>query len=150
MMQPVVTALRATYGMDAVVDFVCMARCRQAAELLSGIDVLHTVERGTGEVLNTLREREFDYLLDLHGTVRSRSLARSLDVLTFSVDKQAWNRWRLIRGWRSAPYRPSSTVAWRCFAPLESPRLGPNRGGLKLGAHCDPARPRTTYRLQTL
>ena len=103
MMQPVVTALRAAYGKDAVVDFVCMARCRQAAELLSGIDVVHTVERGTGEVLNTLREREFDYLLDLHGTVRSRSLARSLDVLTFSVDKQAWNRWRLIRGWRSAP-----------------------------------------------
>ncbi|HBS20164.1 MAG TPA: hypothetical protein DEA66_04900, partial [Flavobacteriales bacterium] len=96
MMQPVVTALRAAYGKDAVVDFVCMARCRQAAELLSGIDVVHTVERGTGEVLNTLREREFDYLLDLHGTVRSRSLARSLDVLTFSVDKQAWNRWRLI------------------------------------------------------
>lgn len=103
MMQPVVTALRATYGEEAVVDLVCMARCQQAAELLSGIDVVHTVERGTGEVLDALREREFDYLLDLHGTVRSRSLARSLDVLTFSVDKQAWNRWCLIRGWRSVP-----------------------------------------------
>lgn len=103
MMQPVVTALRATYGEEAVVDLVCMARCRQAADLLSGIDVVHTVERGTGEVLDALREREFDYLLDLHGTVRSRSLARSLDVLTFSVDKQTWNRWRLIRGWRSVP-----------------------------------------------
>lgn len=106
MMQPVVTALRTAYGKDAVVDLVCMARCRQAAELLSGIDLVHTVAQGTGEVLNTLREREFDYLLDLHGTVRSRSLARSLDVLTFSVDKQAWNRWRLIRGWRDLAVTP--------------------------------------------
>jgi heptosyltransferase-2 len=115
MMQPVVTALRAAYGEDAVVDFVCMARCQQAAELLSGIDVVHTVERGTGEVLDALREREFDYLLDLHGTVRSRSLARSLDVLTFSVDKQAWNRWRLIRGWRSVPV---SSFVDRCLVVI--------------------------------
>lgn len=115
MMQPVVTALRATYGEEAMLDLVCMARCRQAAELLSGIDVVHTVERGTGEVLDALREREFDYLLDLHGTVRSRSLVRSLDVLPFSVDKQAWNRWRLIRGWRSVPV---SSFVDRCLEVL--------------------------------
>lgn len=124
MMQPVVTALRATYGEDAVVDLVCMARCRQAAELLSGIDVVHTVERGTGEVLGALREREFDYLLDLHGTVRSRSLARSLDVLTFSIDKQAWNRWRLIRGWRSVPV---SSFVNRCLDVLRPFGITPPR-----------------------
>ena len=124
MMQPVVTALRATYGEEAVVDLVCMARCRQAAELLSGIDVVHTVERGTGEVLDALREREFDYLLDLHGTVRSRSLARSLDVLPFSVDKQAWNRWRLIRGWRSVPV---SSFVDRCLEVLRPFGITPPR-----------------------
>lgn len=124
MMQPVVTALRATYGEEAVVDLVCMARCRQAAELLSGIDVVHTVERGTGEVLDALREREFDYLLDLHGTVRSRSLARSLDVLPFSVDKQAWNRWCLIRGWRSLPV---SSFVDRCLDVLRPFGITPPR-----------------------
>ena len=124
MMQPVVTALRATYGEEAVVDLVCMARCKQAAELLSGIDVVHTVERGTGEVLDALREREFDYLLDLHGTVRSRSLARSLDVLPFSVDKQAWNRWCLIRGWRSVPV---SSFVDRCLEVLRPFGITPPR-----------------------
>jgi len=124
MMQPVVTALRATYGEEAVVDLVCMARCRQAAELLSGTDVVHTVERGTGEVLDALREREFDYLLDLHGTVRSRSLARSLDVLPFSVDKQAWNRWCLIRGWRSVPV---SSFVDRCLEVLRPFGINPPR-----------------------
>ena len=124
MMQPVVTVLRATYGQDAVVDLVCMDRCRQAAELLSGIDVVHTVERGTGEVLDALCEREFDYLLDLHGTVRSRSLARSLDVLPFSVDKQAWNRWCLIRGWRSLPV---SSFVDRCLDVLRPFGITPPR-----------------------
>lgn len=124
MMQPVVTALRATYGEEAVVDLVCMARCQEAAELLSGIDVVHTVERGTGEVLEALREREIDYLLDLHGTVRSRSLARSLDVLPFSVDKQAWNRWCLIRGWRSLPV---SSFVDRCLDVLRPFGITPPR-----------------------
>ena len=124
MMQPVVTALRATYGEEAVLDLVCMARCREAAELLSGINVVHTVDRGTGEVLEALRAREFDYLLDLHGTVRSRSLARSLDVLTFSVDKQAWNRWRLIRGWRSVPV---SSFVDRCLDVLRPFGITPPR-----------------------
>ena len=102
MMQPVVTALRTTYGEDAVVD-LCALTAVEAAHLLSGIDRCTPSNAALGEVLEALRERHYDYLLDLHGTVRSRSLARSLDVLTFSVDKQAWNRWRLIRGWRSAP-----------------------------------------------
>jgi heptosyltransferase-2 len=99
-MQPAVTSLRATYGEEAVIDLVCLTRSLPAAELLSGLNKVHAVERGTGEVTAALKERNYDYLLDLHGTVRSRSLARALDVLTLSVDKQAWNRWTLIRGWR--------------------------------------------------
>lgn len=107
LMQPAVTALRATYGEAAVIDLVCLTRSLPAAELLSGLNKVHAVERGTGEVTAALKERNYDYLLDLHGTVRSRSLARTLDVLTLSVDKQAWNRWTLIQGWRkdgAAPF----------------------------------------------
>jgi len=106
LMQPAVTALRATYGDAAVIDLVCLTRSLPAAELLSGLNEVHVVERGTGEVLEALKARNFDYLLDLHGTVRSRSLARTLDVLTLSVDKQAWNRWTLIQGWRKEDVAP--------------------------------------------
>ena len=114
-LQPVLTALRTRYGAEAVVDLVCLERCRPAAELLDGLDELHVVQRGTGEVLPALRARKFDYVLDFHGTVRSRSLARSLDVLTLKVDKQAWARWTLIRGWRSRPVRG---FVDRCFDVL--------------------------------
>lgn len=111
-MQPLVTAMRRQFGKDAMLDLVCLSRCTEAAQLLSEINQVHLVERGTGEVLKTLRERNFDYLMDFHGTVRSRSLARSLDVMTFSVDKQAWNRWRLIRGFKNAPV---TSFIERCF-----------------------------------
>jgi len=100
LMQPVVSALRATYGDNATVDLVCLTRSLPAAELLAGVNEVHAVKRGTGEVTAALKARNYDYLLDLHGTVRSRALARALDVLTLSVDKQDWNRWTLIRGWR--------------------------------------------------
>lgn len=114
-MQPLVTAMRRHFGEGAVLDLVCLSRCAEAAAILSGLDTVHLVERGTGEVLSLLRERAFDYLLDFHGNVRSRSLARNLDAMTFSVDKQAWNRWRLIMGLRNEPV---PGFIERCFQSL--------------------------------
>ena len=114
-MQPVVAALRRHYGDEATLDLVCLRRCQPAAELLSGLNQVHVVQRGTGEIVDALKSRKFDYLLDLHRTVRSRSLGRSLNILTFAVDKQAWQRWLLIRGWRT---QPVTGFIDRCFAAL--------------------------------
>ena len=115
-MQPLVTALRKTFGGEATIDLVCMDRCLPAAHLIHGLDQIHTVARGTGEITSALQARDFHYLLDFHGSVRSRSLARSLDVMSFRVDKQAWNRWKLIQGWR----KPSvSSFVGRCFDVLK-------------------------------
>ena len=144
-MQPVVTAMRRRFGKDAVLDLVCLSRCAEAAKLLSEINQVHLVERGTGEVLEALRERNFDYLMDFHGTVRSRSLARSLDVLTFSVDKQAWNRWRLIRGFRNASVTGFIERCFQCLQPfdIEPPskelRGADAWGNLNLPGHPDMA-----------
>ena len=144
-MQPVVTAMRHRFGEDAVLDLVCLSRCAEAAQLLSELNQVHLVERGTGEVLEALRERNFDYLMDFHGNVRSRSLARSLDVLTFSVDKQAWNRWRLIRGLRKTPVPSFIERCFQCLRPfdVEPPsqeRWGPDAWGhLNLPEHPDMA-----------
>lgn len=122
LMQPAVTALRGTYGDEAVIDLVCLTRSLPAAELLSGLNQVHAVERGTGEVAAALKARNYDYLLDLHGTVRSRSLARALDVLTLSVDKQAWNRWTLIRGWRKEAVAPFVERCLDVLTPFGVPR----------------------------
>jgi len=130
LMQPAVTALRATYGDAAVIDLVCLTRSLPAAELLSGLNEVHAVERGTGEVLEALKARNFDYLLDLHRNVRSRSLARSLNVLTLSVDKQAWNRWTLIQGWRKEDVAPFVDRCLDVLKPFGVPRLAAQEHGV--------------------
>ena len=133
-MQPLVTAMRRRFGEDAVLDLVCLSRCAEAANLLSEINQVHVVERGTGEVLEALRERNFDYLMDFHGNVRSRSLARSLDVLTFTVDKQAWNRWQLIKVFGRPPVtRASSNAASNASSLLMLSCLRKNVGDRTLG-----------------
>ena len=128
-MQPLVTAMRRRFGSDAILDLVCLSRCAEAANLLTEINRVHLVERGTGEILEALRERNFDYLMDFHGTVRSRSLARNLDVLTFSVDKQAWNRWRLIRGFRKTPVASFIERCFECLQPFDVEPPSPERWG---------------------
>ena len=45
----------------------------------------------------------FDYVVDLHNNVRSRSIKRTLGLISFTVDKQNWAKWLLVRGWRRTP-----------------------------------------------
>ena len=111
-MQPLVHALRAHYGPEARIDLICLRRSASAAQLLAGLDDVHLIDRGTAEVVPALKALHFDYLLDFHGNVRSRSLARQLDAMALSVDKVAFARWTLLRGWRKKPVRP---FVDRCF-----------------------------------
>ena len=105
-MQPVVTALRNTYGQDALIELVCLKRSLPAAKLIAGLNAVHHVERSTSEVLDVLKVRAFDFLLDMHCSVRSRSLSRGLGIMTLSVNKKNWHRWLLTRGWRNDPVMP--------------------------------------------
>jgi ADP-heptose:LPS heptosyltransferase len=100
---PVVHALRTHYGPEARIDLVTLARFRGAAELIGGLDEIHTIERTTSEVAPTLAELNFDYLIDLHSNVRSRSLARTLNIMTFKVPKLSAPRLSLVLGMRKKP-----------------------------------------------
>jgi ADP-heptose:LPS heptosyltransferase len=112
LMQPLVHALRAHCGPEARIDLICLRRSASASQILAGLDDVHLIDRGTAEVVPDLKALRFDYLLDFHGNVRSRSLARQLDAMTLRVDKAAFARWMLLRGWRKEPVRP---FVDRCF-----------------------------------
>jgi len=100
---PVIHAIREHFGEEARIDFVTLRRFKGAAELLPDLNEIHLVEKATIEIVPTLKELNFNYIIDLHGSVRSRSLSKSLNVLTFSVDKQTFPRFSLILGLRKAP-----------------------------------------------
>ena len=100
---PVIHAIREHYGTESRIDFVTLKRFAGAADLLSGLNVIHLVDNTTSEVVPTLQALEFDYLIDLHGNVRSRSLSKALNILTFNVNKQTIQRFALVLGLRKKP-----------------------------------------------
>ncbi len=67
------------------------------------IDQIHTIQTSTAEVQQALKAVSFDYVVDLHNNVRSRSIKRTLGLISFTVDKKNRAKWMLIRGWRRAP-----------------------------------------------
>ena len=67
------------------------------------IDQVHTIKESTAEVQEALKGLKFDYVVDLHNNVRSRSIKRTLGLISFTVDKQNWAKWLLVRGWRGTP-----------------------------------------------
>jgi ADP-heptose:LPS heptosyltransferase len=100
---PVVNSIRTHYGDAARIDYVTLNRFKSAVELIDGIDKIHGIEKSTAEVSKELQEIWFDYLLDLHGNIRSRSLARSLHALVFTVKKKPAARLSLVLGMRRQP-----------------------------------------------
>ena len=100
---PVIHAIRAHYGSKARIDFVCNSKFKEAAELLHGVDEIHLVERATIEIASDLKKLNFNYFIDLHCSVRSRSLSKALGILTFKVDKQTAPRFALTLGLRKKP-----------------------------------------------
>jgi len=100
---PVIHAIRAHYGIEARIDFVCNSKFKGAAELLHGVDEIHLVERATIEITAELKNLNFHYFIDLHSSVRSRSVSKALGILTFKVDKQSAPRFALTLGLRKKP-----------------------------------------------
>ena len=98
MTAPVVHALRTHYGDEAQIDFITLNKFKGAAELIPGIDTIYTVEKSTIEIRKELKENNYDYLIDLHSNIRSRSLARGLNIMTFRVNKMAQRRLSLVLG----------------------------------------------------
>ena len=101
---PAVASLRAAVHGPSEIHYLTKAGME---EVVAGfgdlVDRIHTIEQSTAEVQNTLLELSLDYVVDLHNNVRSRAVKRALGLISFTVDKQNWAKWLLVRGWRTQP-----------------------------------------------
>jgi ADP-heptose:LPS heptosyltransferase len=57
------------------------------------VNKIWAVEKSGMEVLNQLKEENFDYIIDLQNSMRSRSIRKKLGALTFHVNKQNFRKW---------------------------------------------------------
>ena len=104
---PAVASLRQAIQGPCEIHFLTKANM---APVVKGfgtlVDHVHTIEESTAEVQEALKGLNLDYVVDLHNNVRSRSIKRTLGLISFTVDKQNWAKWLLVRGWRRKPVAP--------------------------------------------
>ena len=101
---PAVASLRQAIHGSCEIHFLTKANMAPVVEGFGAlVDHVHTIEESTAEVQEALKDLNFDYVVDLHNNVRSRSIKRTLGLISFTVDKQNWAKWLLVRGWRRTP-----------------------------------------------
>ena len=61
------------------------------------IDQLHTIEKSTNEITSKLKSLDFDYIIDLHNNIRTRSLSWKLGVKTYRFPKLNIKKWLYVR-----------------------------------------------------
>ena len=119
MAAPVVQALRSHFGAKAQIDFITLNKFKVAVELISGIDNIYTVEKRAIEVAQKLRENNYDYLIDLHSNIRSRTLARALKIETLRVKKHNNKRLALVLGLSKKPVEHFIDRSLKTIEPLK-------------------------------
>ncbi len=93
---------------------------KQFNELLVGcsyIDQVHIFEKRTVEIWSDLKKENFDFIIDLHNNVRSRSLSGYLNKKTYRFPKLNIQKWLLVTlKWN---YLPNSHVVDRYFDSVQ-------------------------------
>jgi len=128
---PAVVAMRKALDGPFEIHFLTKSSMRPVlAGFRELVDVVHTIDKSTQEVLPSLRAVAFDHIIDLHNNLRSRRVKRSLDGISFTVDKQNLAKWLLVRGWRTKPiphivdrYFEAFSSAFGAELPSQWPKL---------------------------
>ncbi len=92
---PVVRMLKKQLGCE--VHFLCKAIYYPVVQANPYIDQLHLLENNYRQLVATLREEDFDLILDLHRNFRSARFKWTLGVPSRTFDKLNWEKWLLVR-----------------------------------------------------
>lgn len=72
---------------DAEVHYVTKEQYAGLVTTNPYIDKVHLLKNNLGELLKSLSEEQFDYIIDLHHNIRSRRIKSALKAISFSFDK---------------------------------------------------------------
>ena len=60
------------------------------------IDKIFTIDKNINEVIDNLKSENYDYIIDLHNSLRSKILKFKLNIKSFSVTKANYNKWQMV------------------------------------------------------
>jgi len=93
---PVIRALHEQLEGGAEVHVLTKKKFSAVLENNPYIHQLHVMDQSIQEVMPTLKELDFDYIIDLHNNIRSRIVKRGLERLSFTFKKLNFEKWLLV------------------------------------------------------
>jgi ADP-heptose:LPS heptosyltransferase len=57
------------------------------------IDKVYGIDKSTNEVIEQLKNEQYDYIIDLHKNLRSKRVTKKLKALSFTFDKLNYQKW---------------------------------------------------------
>ena len=90
---PVYRILQDQLPNGAEVHLLTQKRFSFVQEANPYVNKIWAVDKSGMEVFNELKEENFDYIIDLQNSLRSRSIRKKLGVLSFHVNKQNFRKW---------------------------------------------------------
>lgn len=96
---PVYRCLKAKYP-NALIHVVVKKKLSGILASNPNIDKLILFEGDLFSLAMSLRQEEYDYVIDLHNNLRSSLLKLLLQVKSSSVKKMNWNKWRMVN-WKN-------------------------------------------------
>ncbi len=92
---PVVRCLKQQMEGDVEVHYLTKKQYKSIVEHNPYISKVHSIEKSTNEVIEELKQAQFDYIIDLHKNLRSKRVIKSLKRMAFTFDKINYQKWLL-------------------------------------------------------
>ncbi len=92
---PIVRCLKQQLEGNVEIHYLTKKSYRSLLENNPYITKIHTIEKNNSEVVEQLKNEQFDYIIDLHKNLRSKGISRKLGTLRFTFDKLNVKKWLL-------------------------------------------------------
>lgn len=81
---------------NSQVHFLTKTQFSQVVENNPNIDKVHLFNNNLNELIEVLRNEDFDYIIDLHNNLRTRKIKQKLKIVAFSFNKLNYEKWLLV------------------------------------------------------
>lgn len=93
---PVIRCIKNQVDGDVELHYLVKKEYYSLLEHNPHLHKIHIISKSTNEVIDDLKEENFDYIIDLHKNLRSSRVKSKLPALSFTIDKLNWQKWLLV------------------------------------------------------
>ncbi len=92
---PVLRCLKNQLDGEVELYYLTKNQYKNILENNPNLTKIYTIEKSTNEIINQLKQEQFDYIIDLHKNLRSKRIIKQLKCLSFTFDKLNYQKWLL-------------------------------------------------------